>query len=175
MGIAIIKNCAVRFCTISLVLFTFSAVVLAQNIDMSPTKTSRHPEMSSYLEKMEREYKEGIDTQGMVAQDLNISSDGPIRITVNLMSAPGTRIAEDTLYNLGAQIIKQVANVIKVKIPIDKLTLVAENVEGISFMKTPNKLIPMAVTSEGVNLIGADAYHNAGYDGSGVKIAVFDK
>ena len=63
---------------------------------------------------------------------------------------------------------------IKAEVPIDMLTAVADNVKGISFMKTPDKLIPVAVTSEGVGLTGADTYHNAGYTGSGVKVAVFD-
>ncbi len=62
----------------------------------------------------------------------------------------------------------------KAEVPIDMLTTVADTVNGISFMKAPDKLIPVAVESEGVDLTGADAYHNAGYDGSNVKVAVFD-
>ena len=54
------------------------------------------------------------------------------------------------------------------------LTAVADNVKGVSFMKTPDKLIPVAVESEGVHLTGADTYHNSGYTGLGVKVAVFD-
>jgi hypothetical protein len=54
------------------------------------------------------------------------------------------------------------------------LTAVADTVNGVSFMKTPDKLIPVAVESEGVDLTGADTYHNAGYTGSGVKVAVID-
>ncbi len=90
------------------------------------------------------------------------------------MSEPGTSVDETALNDLGAQIIKQADNVIKAEVPIDMLTAVADNVKGVSFMKTPDKLIPVAVTSEGVDLTGADTYHNSGYTGSGVKVAVFD-
>ena len=130
--------------------------------------------MSSYLQKLEKEYNEGAGAQRMVAQGMNITSHDSDKVAVYLMSAPGTSVDEDALSNLGAQIIKRAKNVIKAKVPIDMLTAVADNVEGVSFMKTPDKLIPVAVTSEGVGLTGADTYHNAGYIGSGVKVAVFD-
>jgi subtilisin family serine protease len=61
--------------------------------------------------------------------------------------------------------------VIKAKIPINLLTAVADNVDGVSFMKAPDKLIPVAVTSQGVGLTGAETF---GYTGKGVKVAVFD-
>ncbi|MBI4320775.1 MAG: S8 family serine peptidase [Chloroflexi bacterium] len=35
--------------------------------------------------------------------------------------------------------------------------------------------IPQAVTSEGVSRVGADAWHNAGFRGDGVKVAVVDE
>jgi len=90
------------------------------------------------------------------------------------MSEPDTSIDEDALYDLGAQIINQSDNVTRAEVPIDMLTAVADTVKGVSFLKTPDKLIPVAVESEGVDLTGANTYHNADYDGSGIKVAVFD-
>jgi subtilisin family serine protease len=174
MNIAGFRKCLITLYIILLVHFTFYAVAVAQNIYISPAKKNSHPKISSYLQKLEKEYKEGIGAQRMVAQGLNISAHDADKATVYLMSEPGTSIDHGALESLGAQIIKQSDNVIKAKVPLDMLTAVADTVSGISFMKTPDKLIPVAVTSEGVDLTGADTYHNAGYTGSSVKVAVFD-
>jgi subtilisin family serine protease len=175
MNITVVfRKLLITFCIILLSHLTFYTVAFAQNINISPPKKNSHPKISSHLQNLEKKYKEGIGTQQMVAQGLNISSPAPDKITVYLMSAPGTSIDEDALDNLGAQIIKQTDNVIKAKIPIDMLSAVADNVDGVSFMKAPDKLIPVAVTSQGVDLTGADNFQVAGYDGSGVKVAVFD-
>ena len=174
MNIAGLRKCVVVFCFILLFHFTFYAVAIAQNLNISPAKKNSHPKMSSLLWKLEKEFKEGTGAGRMVAQDMNISSYHPDNITVYLMSEPGTGIDEDALYNLGAKIIKQADNVIKAEVPIDMLTTIADTVSGVSFMKTPDRLIPVAVESEGVDLTGAYTYHNAGYDGSGVKVAVID-
>ncbi|MFZ0484482.1 MAG: S8 family serine peptidase, partial [Desulfobacterales bacterium] len=174
MNIAGFRKHVVALCAIPVLYFFFFPVAIARNLNISPTKKNNHPRMSSYLQKLEKEYNEGAGAQRMVAQDMNITSHDSDKVAVYLMSSPGTSVDEDALSNLGAQIIKRAKNVIKAKVPIDLLTAVADNVEGVSFMKTPDKLIPVAVTSEGVSLTGADTYHNAGYDGSGVKVAVFD-
>ena len=162
------------FVTMTLLNFFFFTIVLAQNLNSTPAKKNNHPKMSSYLQKLEKEYKEGIGSQRMVTQGLNVSAHDPDKVSVYLMSEPGTSVDETALNDLGAQIIKQADNVTRAEVPIDMLTAVADNVKGVSFMKTPDKLIPVAVTSEGVNLTGADTYHNSGYTGSGVKVAVID-
>jgi len=174
MNIAGFRNCVITFCIILLVHFTFYAVAVAQNFGMPPAKKNNHPKMSSYLQKLEKEHKEGTGARRMVAQGLDISTHDPDKVMVYLMSGPGTDVDEDALDDLGAQIIKQADNVTKAEVPIDMLTAVADTVNGISFMKAPDKLIPVAITSEGVNLTGAATYHNAGYTGSGVKVAVID-
>jgi subtilisin family serine protease len=47
-------------------------------------------------------------------------------------------------------------------------------VEGISFIKLPDKPHPDFIQSQGVGLTGASSYHSAGYTGSGVKVAIID-
>jgi subtilisin family serine protease len=168
------RKLLITFCIIMLSHFTFYTVALAQNLNISPAKKNSHPKVSSYLQNLEKKYKEGVGAQPMVAQGLDINPPAPEKVSVYLMSAPGTIIDEDALDNLGAQIIKRTENVIKAKVPINMLTAVADNVDGVSFMKAPDKLIPVAVTSQGVDLTRADKFHDADYDGSGIKVAVFD-
>ncbi|KPL09297.1 MAG: hypothetical protein AMS26_23025 [Bacteroides sp. SM23_62] len=47
-------------------------------------------------------------------------------------------------------------------------------IEEIEYARLPHKFFPLSVTSEGVNLTGAQYLHNAGFTGSGVKVAVID-
>jgi subtilisin family serine protease len=172
--VVVFRKFLITLCIILLSHFTFYAVALAQNLNISPPKKNSHPKISSHLQNLENKYNEGIGAQQMVAQGLNFSPPAPEKVSVYLMSAPGTSIDEDALDNLGAQIIKRTENVTKAKVPINMMTAVADNVDGVSFMKAPDKLIPVAVTSQGVDLTGADNFQVAGYDGSGVKVAVFD-
>jgi hypothetical protein len=155
--------------------FTCFSAAFAQHLNAPPVKTNLHLKLSSYLQKLEKEYKEGADTNRLIAQGLISGSAVPDKIAVYLMPAPGTHIDETALSGMGAEITKHYGNMVRAQIPMDMLTTVADTVNGVSFMKTPDALIPTAIESEGVNLTNADAYHNAGYDGTGVKVAVIDK
>jgi hypothetical protein len=174
MNIAGFRKCVVVLYAIPVLYFFFFPVAFAKNLNIFPAKKKSHLKMSSYLGKLEKEYKESTSAHKMFAQGMNISSYDPDKVTVYLMSTPDTSIDENALYDLGAQIIKQSGNVTKAKVPVSALSTVADTVKGVSFMKTPDKLIPVVVESEGVHLTGADNYHNAGYTGSGVKVAVID-
>jgi subtilisin family serine protease len=168
------KKLIAAFCFLLLFHFTCFSVAFAQHLNAPPAKTNRHPKISSYLQKLEKEYKEGANTGNLIAQSINAGSPTPDRVPVYLMSAPGARIDETALSDLGAEITKRSGNVIRAQVPVNMLTAVADTVSGVSFMKTSDPLIPAAVESQGVSLTGADTYHNANYDGTGVKVAVVD-
>jgi subtilisin family serine protease len=168
------KKWIVAFCFLLLLHFICFSAALAQHLNAPLANTNRHPKISSYLQKLEKEYKKGANADQLVAQGMNTGSPAPDRVAVYLMSAPGNPIDETALSNMGAEITKRSNNVIRAKVPIERLTAVADTVSGISFMKMPDPLIPTVIESEGVNLTGANIYHNAGYDGTGVKVAVID-
>jgi hypothetical protein len=50
----------------------------------------------------------------------------------------------------------------------------ADQVNGIAFIRLPYQPWPLVVTSEGVALTGADNFHTAGYYGQGTKVAIID-
>lgn len=162
------------FGTILVFNFTFFAPAFAQDLHMVPQKGNVHPKMANCLKKLEEEYKKGPITARLFAQSRNININGRDKITVYMMSKPGTTVDEMSLQALGGKIIKSAGHVSKVRVPINMLTAIADNVKGVSFIKTPDKLIPVDVRSEGVNLTGASSYHSAGYTGSGVNVAVID-
>jgi len=154
--------------------FSFRTTAFAKDLTIPLVKENVHPKMASCLKKLETEYEKGAMAARLFAKGRNIKIKDPDKITVYLMSEPGTSVDETSLYNLGAKIIKHADNVTRAEVPIDMLTAIADTVKGVSFIKTPDKLIPVAVESEGVDLTGADTYHNAGYTGSGVNVAVID-
>ena len=168
------KKFIIAFCFLLLFYFTCFSVAFAQQLKAPPAKTNHHPKISSYLQHLEKEYKNGVSEDKLVAQGMITNAVAPNSVPVYLMSAPGTRIDETALSNIGAEITKRSGNIIRAQVPINMLTAVADTVSGISFMKAPDTFIPAAVESQGVSLTGADSYHTAGYDGTGVNIAVFD-
>jgi len=137
---------------------------------MAPAKENVHPKMASCLKKLEVEHEKSAMAGRLFAQGRNIKIKDQDKINVYLMSEPGTSVDETSLYNLGAKIIKQAGNVTRAEVPIDMLTAIADTVKEISFIRMPDRLIPVAV-SEGVGLTGASSY---GYTGSGVNVAVID-
>ncbi|MEA1949339.1 MAG: CFI-box-CTERM domain-containing protein [Thermodesulfobacteriota bacterium] len=163
------------FSTILLLNFAFFALAFAQDLHMAPEKKNVHPKMSSYLEKLEKEYKKSARAARLFAQGRNLKLKDRDKITVFLMSEPGTTVDEMSLQALGGEIIKSANNISKVRAPVNMLTAIADNVKGLSFIKLPDRLIPVAVQSEGVNLTSAaSSYHSSGYAGSGVNVAVID-
>ena len=162
------------FGTILVFNFSFLTTAFAKNLNMNLAKENVHPKIASWLKKLEVEYEKGAMATRLFAQGRNIKIKDQNNVAVYLMSEPGTSVDENSLYNLGAKIIKHADNVTRAEVPIDMLTAIADNVKGFSFIKLPDRLMPVAVESEGVNLTSAFSYHSSGYTGSGVNVAVID-
>ena len=80
MNICRYRKFIMLFGTMTLLNFFFFTVVLAQDLNSTPAKKNSHPKMSSYLQKLEKEHKEGTGSQRMVAQGLNISAHDPDKV-----------------------------------------------------------------------------------------------
>jgi len=168
------KKSLVVLSTILAFNFSFATIVFAKNLDEVPAKEKVHPKMASCLKELEIEYEKGPMAGRRFARSRNIKIKDPDKITMFLINEPGTTVDETELQALGCKIIKRAGHVSKVRTPISMLTAIADTVEGISFMKLPDRLIPADVESQGVDLTSASAYHSSGYTGSGVKVAVID-
>jgi subtilisin family serine protease len=156
---------------LNLIFFTFAS---AKDLNMVMKKGDIHPKLSSSLWELEKEYEKGAMAAQAYAQSRNLRTEYPDMISVYLISEPGTIIDEGSLQAYGAEIIKSAGNVWKVRAPINMIETIADNIKGISFIKLPDRGIPVTSESEGVGLTGASSYHSAGYTGAGVKIAVID-
>ena len=168
------KKSLILLSTILVLNFSFLTTAFAKNLNMNLAKENNHPKMANCLKKLELEYEKGAMAARLFAQGKNIKIKDRDEITVYLMSEPGTTVEEMSLQALDGKIIKRDGNVSKVRVPINMLTTIADTVSGILFIKLPDRLMPVAVESEGVNLTSASSYHSSGYTGSGVNVAVID-
>lgn len=106
---------------------------------------------------------------------LRVKEDG--RITVYIVSDIGKKaedIDKEKLKSYGVEVIKSVGNTMKATLPIKMIRKVADEVEGISFIRLPDIPYSQTITTEGVSLTGASSYHSVGYTGAGVGIAIID-
>jgi len=173
------KRIFIGLYAVSYILLSLAVLVSlssAQSLNMAFSgKETKHPKLESILERLQEEYEKSP----MAAQEFSQERDIRIKdekVTVFLFSETGRpdAIDKNALQAHGAEIVKQGDSIMKVKVPINRLKQIADNVKGISFIKLPDKPMPLAYQSEGVSLTGASFYQSAGYTGSGVKVAVID-
>ncbi|MBN1695038.1 S8 family serine peptidase [candidate division WOR-3 bacterium] len=143
-----------------------------KNNDPKPTQTKNLTSRLERLYKLNVENKEYM--QFARRSDIEIIED---RVVVAVLTKPGITTAdidENDLKSFGAQIQAKAKHSMSVEIPISELVNVATAVEEFAHIRLPIKPVEHAVTSEGVALMNADAWHAAGVSGSGVKVAVID-
>ena len=61
-----------------------------------------------------------------------------------------------------------------VEVPGKNVEEMITEIEEIEYARQPLVFFPLGEMSEGVNLSGADSFHNSDFTGSGVKVAVID-
>ncbi|OGP88515.1 MAG: hypothetical protein A2156_03575 [Deltaproteobacteria bacterium RBG_16_48_10] len=136
-----------------------------------------HPKIDSALFDLQRKYLlhgKGISQAFAERQDLRM--DAQDRVTVFILPKPGEAketIDVETLKAFGGEVLKSGHSVIKARVPILFLDQIADHVEGVNFIKRPDRPY-VGQVSEGVNLTGASFYHASGYAGQDVKIAIID-
>ncbi len=164
----------ILFSIILALVFTHFTDAAAKDLNMNVKKRDIHPKLQSSLWELGHRYEKGVRDFQSFSRSRKIIIENENEVTVYLISEPGTSIDETTLQTYGAEIIKSADNVMKARVPVDMLKVIADNVDGVLFIKFPDRAIPLAFESEGVGLTGASSYHSEGYTGSGVKVAVID-
>jgi hypothetical protein len=98
-------------------------------------------------------------------------SAGRIRVIAEMESEEQAR----RLRLPGAKVEATYRNLVRLSVPMGAIrSLVA--IPGVKFVRKPLKPLALAggVTSEGVTTTGADTWHDAGFTGDGVKVAILD-
>ncbi len=167
-------NFITTFCTLLVLIFYFSTSAFPQNIDTIPIKKNLHSKVERRLIELKNKYKKGQKIGSSFAQQKNIPVNDQNKITLYLVSEPETTLDETRLQVLGTKVIKKSGNLSKIQCPITAIETIADNVNGVQFIKLPDRLLPSLVQSEGVDLTEAPAYHLEGYIGSGIRVGVVD-
>jgi len=131
--------------------------------------------LSSHLERLYKLQADKNDYLKFAKQsNLEIVED---RVVVTVLAKQGITTADIDEHNLtafGARIQAKAKHSMRVEIPISALEDVSNALTGLGQITSPIKPEEHAVTSEGVVLMNGDEWHSAGYEGSGVKVAVID-
>jgi len=167
-------------------LFFFSTLILllfaGTNVRSEPILSIQdgkegHPKMDSALFDLQKSYRlQGKGISRSIARQHDLRIDGLDNVTVFIQPKAGETkesIDIEALEAYGVEVIKRGHSVIKAKVPVVLLDIIADRVEGINFIRRPDR--PHAkVVSEGVSLTGASLYHASGYGGQNVKVAIID-
>ncbi|RPJ11715.1 MAG: hypothetical protein EHM36_00930, partial [Deltaproteobacteria bacterium] len=165
---------------LALILLFFSFISLAtvhsQEVP-SPGEKEGHPKIESALFKLQqRRLFQGRASAQAFRQRPGLKIDDQDRVTVFILPKAGKKresIGIETLKAYGGEVVKNGRSVIKAKVPVLFLDLIADHVEGIGFIKPPDRPY-IEVMSEGVNLTGASLYQASGYAGQDTKVAIID-
>jgi len=110
-----------------------------------------------------------------VAQEKGISlQEGMVEVVIKPIFFDPNMLDFGRLQSMGVSIELVSKDLVLAMVPIHRLVEVAETVSGVAFVRRPYRPHALTVTSEGVSLTGAGAFHSAGYYGQGAKVAVID-
>jgi len=130
-----------------------------------------HPRLSTNLQILTRQAS-GIRPQG--DSPGSIDPDEEISVILEPSSGDAALIHDSAIRMAGGVVEARSESLIRVRVPIDRLEDLAEDVAGIVFIREPFRPVPLAVVSQGVALTGASDFHDAGFEGQGAKVAIID-
>lgn len=130
-----------------------------------------NPKLDSGLNRLAATANDTMQFRAMAQQaDIKIK-DNRVRVTVECQ--PGQKEQGLELVRGAGEVESTYGDMVQALLPVNTVNALAEN-PAVRYIQLPYQPVPAAIVSEGVSLIGADDWQTAGYDGSGVKVAVLD-
>ncbi|MQY58061.1 MAG: S8 family serine peptidase [Clostridia bacterium] len=176
--------------------------LLAMDINIQVGAKKYHPKLESVLGRLAEEYSQSEIAMQKFASQRNISFENN-QVRIILVPPPGedaSIIDQVSLVSRGVVIEAVSEHLMRARVPISLLEEIADEVDGISYIRLPCKpfsdmvseesrlnlpnflqkrengleQIYLAITSQGVELTRASEYHELGYKGQNTKVAVID-
>ena len=145
---------------IGIVLF-IAIPVRGQNLTIAPPAKQINPKISSRLQKTSGARKPVVSAKEVV---------------VILEPTPGeTSAVIDSvgIVALGGKVEAVSTHLMRVRLPIASLEAAAQ-VEGVHFIRPPQKPHTQRTTTQGVSVMNASSYHTGGITGAGTSVAIID-
>ncbi len=142
-----------------------------QELDLSQIELPEkgNPKLDSQLNRLVS--AETSKRAASFAQESNIELvEGKVRVIIE--SLPDQFDAANEAASAIGVVETSYRNLLQVVVPVSQLTALADT-QGIHLVRMPWEPLP-AVVSEGAALINADDWQTAGYNGTGVKVAILD-
>ncbi len=139
-----------------------------------------HPKLDSSLNQLLETYRrDGLDQAKAFASTHELKLDDSLVQVVIEGTGETTGPLREAVEALGGEYQTDYKALLQAMVPIPALDALAERVD-VKLVREPQRPLPVApvgagtVDTEGLGPSNASAWHTAGYDGSGVRIAVID-
>ena len=175
----LIWNILLSLAVVSLFINNFNQITIAQDLEDGPrdfpellinNKKSENPKIQSNLlllvsnDTLNRNFNtSNSNNYGMIDNIIQVEVSLKDEQSISLLRAFSNEIIIENQYKSLAQIL----------IPIDLLVDLSEE-DYVTFIRKPVEPRLHEVTSEGVDIIGADTVYDEGYNGADVKVAIID-
>ncbi|MDO8472684.1 MAG: S8 family serine peptidase, partial [Dehalococcoidia bacterium] len=167
------------FIVIILVLASFLAGLSSQMIKAPLLAVSDVPATECYPAKGSLKMQDALEKLFEATRTTCVPADseaGAIAedtVRIITRSASGkSNLAITVIKELGGQVESTYGDLVQAVVPVSELGLLSEN-EAVKFVQFPSVPTPLTV-SEGASLSGAVPWHDAGLNGTGVKIGIID-
>jgi len=131
-----------------------------------------HRKIGSRLNSLIAQKMKITSPRGLLQKDKIAANREKVKIVLNTSRDISGDL--DKIKAHGARIIKKRHNMAALEIPVNSLEKMINEIDIIKHARLPLRFFPQGVLSEGVTLTETDNFHNIGFAGAGVKIAVID-
>ena len=135
-----------------------------------------NPKLATKLQVLEQEWQKNRISGQAYAQSINMDVQNEMVTVIIEPDGPSSKaINQQALAGLGGEVEATSRSLMRARIPVNALSVLAGSVDGISFIRTPLPRKAVKVdTTEGLVKTDADQYHDAGYYGQGARVAIID-
>ncbi|MEF8798951.1 MAG: hypothetical protein V5A79_06000, partial [Candidatus Bipolaricaulota bacterium] len=137
-----------------------------------------NPRLETVLVQLEIERETGLARAEQLAEAKNITmTEDRVTVVIEPQTGEVNSIDRNELGKFGVRIDASSRTLLRATVPVANLSEVANQVQGIGYIRlplTPHPTVTQKTTVETIDKTGATSYHQAGFKGQGTNIAVID-
>ncbi|MFQ5879389.1 MAG: hypothetical protein ACE5IZ_04345, partial [Dehalococcoidia bacterium] len=133
------------------------------------------PKIGSALYSLwQADQQEGVDSAQAVSGDPGLLMvNGLVQVEVEAVDGQA-EAALAAIEAHGGRLEMSYGRWLQALVPVDELLALSQE-EAVEWVRQPTPMVPLGTVSEGLPIIGAPTWQDAGWTGSGVKVGVIDR